>query len=354
MNSAEAIQIARSFVSRYPLTLYMGEAQIDYRTATLRQAAEVAVALWCDETLQDALLAEMVGSTQFVSWDNGRLVPHPVRYILCQNKETNSAVLDSLALYSQALEEKECYLPLLPPPCAITRALLTHELVSQDLQQHLPKDAYCFIVLGEGHGREEARALLDAMHSKGYTHCQVFYLDTECTDCSQETGGIHAYGQSDTDLAKMMRMAKARNGYYARQTWPLLVDEDSMWNRLSVLQQTANIHGILSIRSKLHLMELDCVPKNGIDVRAYEQVYAAGDAICRANGHVCYSNQMTEQGVRYTMAVLEHQRWVASMIVNGIMPAPLAEIVCGHARGECRKKHSSICTFDAQIGRAHV
>lgn len=132
-------------------------------------------------------------------------------------------------------------------------------------------------------------------------------------------------------------------------------------------QRESNIYAAAAIRMKLNLLGYDYCGRydKGVDAsRSYYADYERGDKIQVADGYVyCgkrlinYTNDYVVGSPRYTLAVQEHQRWLAYMITNGIIPSTKQQLhadVNGDLTREDSKnmelrRHSNVTTFDGLL-----
>lgn len=129
----------------------------------------------------------------------------------------------------------------------------------------------------------------------------------------------------------------------------------------SRLERESNIYVAISLRSKLHMMGLDCVPVTaegealseteylaiyaGEDLPAYyEDMTAAGKPI------VQYPLNFAE-GRRTTMAMQEHYRWNSFMITKGFIPASKTQIMTAPKGGKSYdlRRHNNLTTFEGLL-----
>ena len=117
----------------------------------------------------------------------------------------------------------------------------------------------------------------------------------------------------------------------------------------------------ISIRSKLHMMGLDCVPiaaeGEALSEEEYLAIYAGDDRPtyyenmdAAGKPIVQYSLDFAE-GRRTTMAMQEHCRWNAFMITKGFVPASKTLIMTDEKCGKSYdlRRHNNLTTFEGLV-----
>ena len=129
----------------------------------------------------------------------------------------------------------------------------------------------------------------------------------------------------------------------------------------SRLERESNIYVAISIRSKLHMMGLDCVPVaaegEALSEEEYLAIYAGDDRPtyyenmdAAGKPIVQYSLDFAE-GRRTTMAIQEHYRWNAFMITKGFVPASKTLIMTDEKYGKSYdlRRHNNLTTFEGLV-----
>lgn len=392
-------QIAMDFVDKYPMTKFMTDKQIDTSSATVKSDVNLNMFMIGFGNLNEELFLTSVSNNQFLTEKDGKLVPKSVNYHIFDRSYPEGKITKDMTSvhsgrlhysykrYEQFLKEhasdKKNYLEFVPAP-AVTH-IHPYEFTHPDFFGRLhelltDKNAYSYIVVSFGSDMQNIE-LAEKLHQKLvewdvpsvvklFVKVRDSALATEiCNDLNNEdillfgTDKDCVFNASTILNEKIELMAKRRHllyaAEYAKKSGELPSAEEleesarKQWYGSKQFQRESNVYACLSLRMKLHLLGYDYA-ETGEDVsKEFEAKYEKGDKR-RSLGMEVFNKQMwsydnAEQGkasVRWTLAVLEHQRWCANMICNGVIPADKQTIkACGGKVLE-KRLHGNITTMD--------
>lgn len=129
------------------------------------------------------------------------------------------------------------------------------------------------------------------------------------------------------------------------------------------IERDSNLYATISLRSKLNLMGLDCVPnesaEKGLDYEEYLEKYAAEDRPIprtglKVNGKTVWEYSLDfARSRRTSMAIHEHYRWNSYMISHGIVPSDINNILTEKVGGKFTngknyplRRHGNLTTFE--------
>ena len=401
--------IATDFISKYPLTQYMTEKQIDYQTATIKNDVDLNVVMIGFGNFNETLFTTSVSNNQFLTLDgNGKLQPKRVNYhlfdmeypygkITAENTSVHSKNLNhGYNRYAEFLKtaDSKDYLELIDNPA---RVLLyprdfAHPRFYASLKEVLGKDnAYTYIVVSFGTDMENLELAekvvqkIREWQSPSFVKVFVKMHDQKMlkelradfhNDYMQIFGTNQAvvYNAATILSEETELMAKLRHKIYIAEntkkkhealevsTADEVVEKkarDKWYNEYKQFQRESNVFASLSIRMKLQLLGYDFVDKQeeGDDCAAeFESKYEAGDkrepSDLTVEGKRIWNYCNDEQGrksVRWNYAVQEHQRWCANMICNGIVPATRKQLAVKDGRIFDKRIHGNLTTMEGLI-----
>lgn len=132
------------------------------------------------------------------------------------------------------------------------------------------------------------------------------------------------------------------------------------WYAQSQIQRDNNVYVCMCIREKLNLLGYDYMPrtKDKEDAGAeYIAKYEEGDPIVygeekdgvKGKLPVRYTIDFVEGSRRQALAILEHQRWNAYMISNGVIPSTIEQIENGDSKNLALRRHGNVTTFEGLV-----
>lgn len=395
-------QIAINLIDEYPLTRFMNEKQIDYKTSLLRPEADINVIMVGFGKVNQQLFTTSVSNNQFLTTDeNDNIVLKPVKYYLFDKKKSgyHKNLNHSFFRYSHGFFadgkpkiDTDKYLPL-PPAPAMYRYYETdvnspefYDKMKSALSIGDVSKNYVIVALGNDYQNADiANKLVAKIREWELKNVMIFvrirdrltYEKTGlclspdiCVPFGNEKDAVYDY--CTVTREKFTEMAITRNFCYdiehdmkhfsvnaeekfrSRMAWHI---------KRSTIEKESNVYACLSLRQKLNLMGLDCVPstdsKIGIGYDEFIDLYAADDrpnVVISNDGisSVRYNLEYKDSR-RKNLAILEHYRWNAFMIVNGFIPASLAVIktekdpVTGkftNGKNYEIRRHGNLTTFD--------
>ncbi len=398
---SEHKQIAIDLIDKHPFTEFMTDKHFDKETSLLRPNTKINVALVGFGKVNQQVFLTSVANNQFLKADeNGNPVFYPVTYHLFDRNETgeHKNINHTYYRYEHVFFDGEKpkvdvndYLPL-PPIPAISRYSST-DINSLDFYDII-KDALSgddtalnFIVVALGNDYiniDMANKLVAKLREWKLDNARVFVrirepkvfekssLSTDpriCVSFGNERDVVFDYAHVTNE--KFTEMAIMRSFYYHLEhdmKRSKITPEDRQKSRNSwhkkcnIVQKESNMYGVLSLKLKLNLMGLSYVEKsselNGLSYDEYMEIYAKDDMpdVETVDG--------TKQGIVYpavfkdsrrkNLAVLEHYRWNAYMIMNGFIPSTKDVILNEvdengkHTNGKSYsiRRHGNLTTFD--------
>jgi len=387
-------QIALDMIERYPMTEFMGDDEIDRERFILKDKTELNFLMIGFGKTNSRLFLSSVANNQFVTEEDGKIVPKRVKYHIFDKSSPESGKNLNHNYYryknefsKQLFDDAECkdYLPLPELPAEE----YYHELdVNSPDFYSLIRDAvsgeckYSYVSIAFGSDLENvdmAKRLIDKKLEWGIQKLYIFvkvrrggkYSVFERDDCfpiGDEAQVVYNVSALDDD--RITKMAMMRNRIYAAEYGAVrlgtLTDEELLsvyrdadrdwFARMSQFERESNVFGCLSIRSKLHLMGLDISNGNGKSLSAEEYLshYAKGDRPdyykdTLANGKPVVKYPLDfAASARQTLAIQEHYRWCAFMISHGFIPATRREIVGEENSGKsyALRRHGNLTSFE--------
>lgn len=363
--------VAEAFTAEYPLARLLDARHIDYATSLLRERTDLRVFFIGFDGIASAIYQNSVANDRFLAQTPAGHEPRAVSYYIYdpQAEEKRKALSDTCLRYRNSrpgLAAKEC-LPL--PPLPSEEVFFTVGLSSPALRElleqsilHGEQDA-CFAVVSAGSDAENlaiAHRLVSWKNTLGAPLTVFVRLADGYEDAADlaEAGCILFGSEAECvyrlDTVKggsLTRMALMRNEAYAfeyavthRRVAPNAANfaenhrraEEDWYLSTTQINRLSSRYGCLSIRSKLNLMGLDCLPEKETELPAlseeeYLAIYAADDPPAvrgEINGKKLLRYTLDfPLSRRRTLAEQEHDRWNAFMFVNGYIPATCEEIL---------------------------
>ena len=347
--------------SRYPLTSFLGEKELDFSRGELRPQVRMNVALvGLSEVNREVFLSCVSSECFFARTQAGRL-ERPVRYTCFDSAAEKESLENCFLRYARFLEQvrgKESgYLPLPPLPAELrfTEAGARSENFFPCLRAALEPGAgeiVCNRVVvafgSDEENLEAGRQISEKLKAWGmYENTRIFvFARGAISDCDE----LILFGKDETVYdfenicgENLLRMAWERHLSYTAERCKGASAEQvrdaalsSWYAKGNSLSHKSSLYACLSLRSKLQLFGFDYVPKDSPlpDAAAeFYAVYTDGDAPRNA-GQTADGRPLTEyrnadfdrDSARRAAAELEHSRWNAFMICNGYISSSLQQI----------------------------
>lgn len=382
------------FVDKYPLTEFMTEEQIDYKTATIKKDVELnVVMIGFGQTCQQLFLTS-VANNQFGTLIDGKYVEKPVNYYIYDKRDSrNDKILNhNYCRFDNELDNETEYLDLPSKPAREKFFILDindiqfYNSIKKNLSPSLGNRSYSYIIVSYGSDMENidfAEKIVAKLKEWGlFNTTKVFVKIRNGTlsknvlqgELAKESGYILfgneeeiVYNIEQIISEKKEIMARDRHLSYSIKAGMSEEDETkarekalNLWLSQSQVQRESNIYSCLSIRMKLHLLGFDYAPEDCALPSANEEflkIYQAGDPIIysmtdqkvKGKQAIVYTNNYVEGSIRQHFAILEHQRWNAYMITCGYIPSTIEQIKAGDSKNTSLRRHGNITTFDGLI-----
>lgn len=329
--------IAMDFIDRYPFTKFMGEEQIDYATALIKNNVDINVCMIGFGKTNQQIFLTSVANNQFLHETESEIKLKQVKYyIFDKNPAKNNKNLNHS--YYRFRNEREDidpkdYLPLPSVPAEETyfeldindpnfyrhiRHILSAEKPHEDERQSEKgklsgKQKVNFVIIAFGTDLENidmAQKLIEKKQEWGIEDLTIF-VKTRAKRAEQtllQEKGCYFIGNEKESVYninciigdRIFHMAQMRNEAYAIEykitheaNCNLSVEaldkvrknaDKSWYLNKTQLERESNLYCCLSMRSKLNLIGLDYCPKtendkHALTEREYLDNYAAGDHV---------------------------------------------------------------------------
>ncbi len=367
-------KIAMDFVDRYPLAGFLDERHIDYKTSYIKDGVNINVLLLGFGKTNRQLFLTSVANNQLIKGTKSGAAIKPIDYYLYDRNDTNKDknLNHTVFRYKREIADavRSDYLPL--PDYPLCEHHMNMSVDSPEFYESL-RQVVCrsgvsksFAIIAYGTDLEnidmakklcekrrewELSDLVIFVKSRRLTKEAMMKDIPDCTFFGNEGDAVYNIEKIVGD--KIYKMAKLRNEVYdleyeIKHNKELEISDEYMnelrersykkWyiDRLE-LERESSLYCCLSLRSKLNMMGLDCVPKeeNGraLTELEYLDIYAGDDkpsfdcSGLTADGKKIVNYPLEFCASRRTnMAIQEHLRWNSYMLSKGIMPATKAQI----------------------------
>jgi len=369
-------KIAMDFIDRYPLARFLDGRHIDYKTSYIKDGVDINVILLGFGKTNKQIFLSSVANNQFIKGGKAGASLKPINYYIYDKNDTASDknLNHTVFRYKREIVDfnKNDYLPL--PDYPLTEHHVStgiesaefYDSVRQIINKSGAQKSFAIIAFGTDlENIDMAKKLCEKRSEWGLSDLVIFVKsrrlakDTmmgdipDCIFFGNEREAVYNIEKIVGD--KIYKMAKLRNEVYdieyeIKHGKRLPLDEDYLkelrdssyrkWytDRLE-LERESSLYCCLSLRSKLNMMGLDCVPKEENDGKRalteleYLDIYAGEDkpkydsSGLTADGKKIINYPLDIAASRRTdMAIHEHLRWNSYMISKGIMPASKEEI----------------------------
>ncbi len=398
-------KIAIDFIDRYPLSQFMGEEQIDYSTALVRENVGINVLMLGFGKTNQQIFLTSVANNQFLTAGKNGPVLKPVHYhIFDKSKAENNKKLN----HSYYRYKHECfnldsdkYLPLPAIPAEETYYHLDVNDTGfyNQIRSVVSKNAgdVNFVIIAFGSDLENidmAQKLIEKRNEWGLDKLVIFVkvrawhrsqtlLEEEnCYFIANEKDVVYDLEKIVGD--KIFKMAKMRNEVYdlekeIKRNAGIVINEAylkehhkssniSWYMKKTQMERESSIYCCLSLRSKLNLMGLDYCENasdvEGLTEQEYLDIYAKNDVPTvglydiTADGKPIISYSLDfKHSMRENLAIHEHQRWNSFMISKGMVPSGIDQIVNEKAKDGTHtngknyavRRHGNLTTFDGLV-----
>lgn len=334
---------AMSFVEKYPLTRFMTEEQIDYKTATVKEAVSLNVIMIGFGKDNRELFLTSVANDRFLTLKNGELTEKTVNYYIFDEsgEACGESLKDNYYRFLQAAHDGKEYLPLPKKPADERFFKLERENIGCDIVKNVKLNAnsYTYIVIDAENGAALSEDIAVALKQSGDIGRLIIFVNSGITP------EISAVEQGALAVSRHLMYCASDDRETALGRWYALPE---------VLRES-NVYACLAIRSKLHLLNFDYTSdeKAQSAEAEFSEAYQRGDRIeyedseaALGRKRIKYTNAMKTDSVRYALAVQEHDRWNAFMIIKGFVPIPIDEVKSGTVKDIENRRHSNITTFE--------
>lgn len=402
----EYSQLAIDFIDKYPLTEFMNEKHIDYTESLIYGDVDINVSMIGFGRTNQEIFLSMVANNQFLTKDaDGNIVNKPVSYHLFDkhhtdnHKNLNHNYFRYEHDYSakNGIKENEAkYLPLPEMPEKHDYHYLDINDIAfyDDLKSTIGigENAINYIIVSLGDDylnidmankiaskfkewkMQGCKIFVRVRSKKIADDAKVFFDMNTCYPFGTEADVVYDY--SHIIQEKFSDMAIMRNFVYdiEHDMKHDVVSEGEMQQsrikwfvKRNIIERESNVYACLSLRSKLHLMGLDYCERSdesreGLSADKYLSIYAKGDLpIIEKNADnspkaIRYSIDFKESR-RKNMAIQEHSRWNAYMLMNGFVPATIDEILTDkkddgeytNGKNYDVRQHGNLTTYDGLV-----
>ncbi|MCH5161312.1 MAG: hypothetical protein J1G04_04695 [Clostridiales bacterium] len=399
-------QIAMDFVRRYPLTQFMTAKHIDYKTATVKNDINLNVFMIGFGNFNETLFLTSVSNNQFMTMQNGKLLPKPVNYhiydrhypegkIAQENSSVHSRSLNHgymryVEFLKQNANRQSEYLEFVPNPANVSfhPCDISHPEFYASMRKELTNESsYNYVIVSFGADMENielAEKLQQKFHEWNIPSDVRIFVKVRDEKLVREIKNdfegdfIQIFGTNRSCVYNAASILNEKTEYMARLRHLLYIAEDEQkkqssgavsltekrlgdfardkWYGYKQFQRESNVYACLSLKMKLQLLGYD-IAEDGTDCTdEFESEYELGDkrtpSPLSVEGKTIWSycnDEQTRQSVRATFAVQEHQRWNANMICNGVIPATKAQIEENGGRILDKRVHGNITTMSGLI-----
>lgn len=416
-------QIAIDFIDKYPLAKFLNETQIDYKTSLIKPDVNINVFMIGFGKTNKQIFLTSVANNQFVEEKDGRVLVKQVDYFIFdkdmssgEKRKTGKNLNHSYFRFKKETmrnDEAE-YLPF--PDLPANEHFAEEDINDEGFYGNLRRQATRskndanFAIIAFGSDLENvdlAKKLAEKRDEWGIKNFVIF-VKIRKSGLIKSLGNIRdcyliadekdvVFNVDNLVNEKFYRMAKLRNAIYdleydIKHNNRAVEEADvqackkrsfiKWYLQKTQIERESSLYCCLSLRSKLNMMGLDCVPLSSggeaLTEEEYLECYAADDKPdfktyegLNADGKrlVAYTLER-KNSRRTTLAIQEHFRWNAFMLSKGIVPATKEEIlservqktdifgeavmtadgkrkiVCGNGKNYAARHHGNVTTFE--------
>ncbi len=402
-------KIAIDFIERYPVTQFMTEEHIDYKTSLVHPDVNINYVLLGFGKANQQIFLTSVANNQLITASEESRDPKikQINYYLLERGEgrNNKNLNHNYFRYRNEMKNarEEDYLPL--PDSPANEIFLPLDISSESFYNKIydivsrPRDLN-FIVIAFGSDLENvdmAQKLVEKREEWGLSNLVIFVKakkwrkdetfigDDNCFFIGNDEDSVFNIDRIYGD--ELERMTHARSAshtieYDMSENPNINVDEKYLsdvmerveydwYAHLSQIQRESNLYGILSLRSKLQMMGLDYCRKDTegitpLTAEQYFEIYAGADlpidsGLPTVLGKPVFSYTLDfPYSRRRNLAVQEHLRWNSFMISKGFIPSTVSQILgeTVTAGGKTKytdgkrfdmRRHGNLTTFDGLV-----
>ncbi len=400
--------IAFDFVSEHPLTEYLKGSAADLLDdcACISKDAEFNVLFVGFGNTNQEIFLDSFATNQFIEYSDGKIPQmKPVKYHFFDkvdahhNKNLNHTVLrycdDFLRAEKQGKIDRTKYLPLPPIPAELEDFRIrdindtmfydnvreicssnpksinyvviafSNDLNNLDLAQRLAEkkeewdlnDFHIFVKIRNKRNRE----ITEVLSWKDYT---VFGEE-------KDYFSLKKIMQNEIETIAFRRSFSYKSEYMRKEYEhaPLTLEEIQIhtlydWHTMDKEKRLSNIYSILALRMKLQLMRMDYIEGkwlcDSFDPEEYLSVYAKDDPPEKLSSGEGYKGKplykydrileladFEKDILRRNLAIQEHYRWNAFMIMSGFVPAPIQQMENRNTKDyRLLRNHGCLTTFE--------
>ena len=398
---------ASDFVSTYPLTKFIPEherhSEILTETGCITKEAEFNMILIGFGCTNQEIFNTSFGSNQFVQrGEDGNIEPKPVHYhIFDRDQKLNEKNLNHNVLryreeflklfgtdFPDAPKESD-YLPICPYPALISmyqediNSCYFYNQIRRICQTNPLSINYIVIAISDDLSNIDlAQRLAEKKKEWGLKNIYIF---TKVRDPENESN-IRYFSKQDyipfaseafplealvEDEAERMASRKSRGHTKLKliKKYPFLSESEISshcnyeWLTMDPTMHMSNIYNFIGLRLKLNLIGFDYEKQaviggknpGRITLQEYADRYSSGDpaqGMEEENG-LFYSETKIDQREdfkkdlpRKNLAVQEHYRWNAFMIMNGFIPGTIEQVRQGREKDYSLRYHANITSME--------
>lgn len=382
--------LAMDFIDKYPLTKFMDDRQIDYKTALIKPDVDINVCMIGFGKPNRQILLTSVANNQFltktksgvdlkqvnyhifdkVDAENNKNLNH--MYYRFKNEFVGVNVKDYLPLPAEPAKEEPYHLDINSPDFYKK----IHEIIGNRLD-----DANFIIVSFESdlENIDMAQKLVEKRREWGISNLTIFvrtkkshadnfvFREENVFFIGNENECVYDIDQITKD--KIFKMAQMRNEIYDLEYTIThdkdfsLTEEAILQNRInanknwfckkSQLERESSLYCCLSLQSKLNLMGLEYCKKEdnklpALEENEYIEEYAENDLPDIETFNLTVDDKKVvnytldfPESRRRNLAILEHLRWNSFMITKGMVPATKEQILNEMIEADGKVKHSN-------------
>lgn len=390
--------IAFDFEDNYPFASFMNDDSIDYSNALLKDNAQINVAMLGFGKVNRELFKMATVNNQFAGGTKENPIERKVNYYVFEKgKSSNKNLNHNFFRYDTEFSdlsdsEKKNYLPLPPSPANVVFEE-NFDICQRDFYKRI-HDIFApekntvknnFLIIALGHDTENidfAKKLIEKKNEWQLDNLVIFvrlrsddlakafknaFAKQNCYIFGEDARTV--YNAEKIEKEKFYTLAMHRHISYAIEK-ALKSDASADltqvrkqavydWTvNLSYSERLSNIYCCLSLRHKLLLTGLDICSKDdnqALSEKEFFDIYFSGDRP---------TSNITDDGkpvinytldfpvsLRRTLAITEHYRWNAFMIMQGFVPSSLKQIreEENHGKNYAQRRHGNLTTFDGLV-----
>lgn len=364
------------FIDKYPFTAFMDERHIDYDTSLIKENVDINVLLvGFGHTNRHAFLLSVANNQFLCRTSDGTPELKQVNYHIFDRVDAKNDKNLNHSYYRYKIKlpsmKEEDYLPL--PALPANESYYQIDVNDEEFYSHIKnivtknENDVNFLIIAYGNDLDNidlAQKFVEKRREWELENLVIFVKARHSHKESMLSGVENCYffGNEEETVYNIDKianntfynMAQMRNEIYDLEynithDKNLVFDEAYIENNhitsyknwfvsKTQFERDNSMYCCLSLRSKLHLMGLDFIPKEegsavGLSEEEYLEIYARGDMPktenhkTRINGKkiVDYTLDFPDSK-RKNLAIQEHYRWNSFLISRGMVPATVEQI----------------------------